>query len=977
MSDSKERQQKLSEARRALLKKRRTGALKSNSAEAPKPTIPKRSNSTPPLASFGQERLWILQQFQPLSTAYNMTNAVALAGTLNVQALKNALKSLVVRHDILRTTFSMQDGNLLQYVHESLDVSLQEKYIAPANVEASIKGLASQPFNLEQAPLLRVALLHTEANHYVLVTVMHHIISDEWSLEVFWRELAKAYGAYLQGNEPDLQSLTISYTDYAIWQRGQAEQGVYDRQLLYWQEHLQGELPLLQLPTDRPRPRMQRYEGGFITSALPGDLSSQLNAISREAGTTLFTTLLAAFQLFLHRYSGQTDILVGTPVTNREQLQTENLMGFFLNTLVFRSDFSQPQSFNDLLKTVHQHSIMGLANQTLPFDLLVDELNPKRDPSYNPIFQVMFVYQDGDPELPEFQGLEAESIQIDAGVSKFDLTLFARNGEENIQLSLEYDSALFNEQTIQRMLGHFKTLLASIVSDTARRTNQLVLLPDIERQQILSEWAQTAASYNTDQCIHHLIEAHAADAIAVRFGKQHLTYGDLNQRANQVAHYLASQGVLAGTPVGLCVERSVEMLIGIVGILKAGGAYVPIDPIYPPDRIQYMLDDAGIKRLLTQTHLLETLPQDKICCIALDNNPALDEQPVTNPTSDATPDHLAYMIYTSGSTGKPKGVRVTHRNLVHSTLARFEYYPHPVGSFLLLSSFGFDSSLVGIFWTLCQGGTLCLPPHQAERDVLQIASLIEEYDVTHLLALPSLYQILLETADTSQLQSLNTVMVAGEACPLPLPTLHNQILPDADLYNEYGPTEGTVWSTVWRIPPEPQRILIGKAIPNMQTYILDTLQQPVPISVTGELYLGGLGITEGYHNRPELTAERFMDNPFGEGKLYRTGDLARYLVDGNIEFLGRVDHQVKISGYRIELSEIETVFTQHPAVTEALVLAVEAFQQPIASDIHDIDQDELLRRFKIHPDAEQILSEIESMSDEAVNALIEQLLGAN
>jgi amino acid adenylation domain-containing protein len=795
---------------------------------------------------------------------------------------------------------------------------------------------------------------------------MHHIISDEWSLDVFWRDFAAGYAA--AGSTPDLPALPLQYSDFAWWQRQQMALGAFEAQLNYWQRQLDGDLPLLQLPTDYPRPRAKGYGGGFVSRTLPAALAGQIGAISRQAGVTLFSTLLAAYQTLLFRYTQQADILVGTPITNRNQAQTEAVIGFFLNTVVMRADFSQPKSFTALLAEVRQQTLSALANQHVPFDRVVEALKPKRDPSYTPMFQVMFVFQEGSAPTPTLSGLSVEPMLVDAGISKFDLTLFARNLARELQLSVEYDSALFERTTAERFLAHFEVLLGSIAAAPDTPISQLNILPPHERKLLLSEWTHTDAPFPAHQRIHDLIAAHPPDSLAVISGDQMLTYGELNRRANQLAHLLLARSLSVGTPVGLCVERSLEMVIGILGILKAGGAYVPIDPAYPEDRIRHILEDAGIAILLTQNHLLSTLPShmDAIC---VDDRSALDPLPHTSPEVMVTPEHLAYMIYTSGSTGRPKGVRVTHRNLVHSTTARFTAYPEPVSRFLLLSSFAFDSSIAGIFWALCQGGALCLPPQNAERDVAQLARIIQRDRVTHTLMLPSLYQVLLDFASPTQLQSLKAVIVAGEACPLTLPEQHYRYLPNASLYNEYGPTEGTVWSTLWRIPPQPRRILIGKAIPNVKTYILDAWMQPVPVGVVGELYIGGAGVSEGYHHRPDLNAERFLVNPFGAGRLYRTGDLARYTDDGNVEFLGRIDNQVKVNGYRIELGEIEAALMQYSGVKEAVVLAIDEASLMEAA----FDTQVMIETLQSSPEAEQLLSEIEGLTDESAAALLKHL----
>lgn len=961
---------KLDAARQALLEKRRKGKTATVTGELQALLTPRPADALP-LASFGQERLWYLQQFQPTSTAYNMTNAVRLRGALDMAALQRAFQSVVDRHEALRTTFALQDGALIQRIAPQVPISITEETPPAAQVEGRIKQLANVRFDLDQGPLLRVTVLREGGDSAVLVVVMHHSIADEWSMGVLWRDLATAYAAHGAGVTPDLPPLPIQYADFAWHQRQEMAAGRFDGQLAHWSALLGGDLPLLQLPADHARPPVQRYEGAFITRALPAALTSRLLTLSRDAAATPFTTLLTAFHVLLFRYTHQTDILVGTPVTNRDRAQTEALIGFFLNTVVLRADFSRATTFAECLAAMRQQTVTALAAQSLPFDRLVDALHPKRDPSYNPIFQAMFVWQEADQKLA-LPGLTAEALSLDAGVSKFDVTLFARLVSDQVVVSLEYNTALFNGDTAERMLRSFETLLHSIVESPTTPVDRLNILPAEARQVVLDQWTQTQRPYPDAQVIHDLIAAQPANALAVIHEQDSLTYGDLNKRANQVAHHLRALGVPARTPVGLCVERSLDMIIGIVGILKAGCAYVPLDPGYPAERIHYIISDAGLGAILTQPHIDLNVSGGNLTVLSL-SDPAIAAHPSTPPAITITPDDLAYLIYTSGSTGTPKGVCVTHRNLVHSTTARFTFFPEAVGRFLLLSSFAFDSSMVGIFWTLCQGGALCLPPPQAEKDVMHLAAIIQRQEITHTLMLPSLYRVLMDFAPRGSLDSLRAVMVAGEACTVALAAQHYALLPKAKLYNEYGPTEGTVWCTAWLIPPAPERILIGKAIPNMQTYILDANQQPVPIGVVGELYIGGVGITPGYHNRPELTAERYVPSPFGAGRLYRTGDLVRYMADGNIEFLGRVDNQVKVNGFRIELGEIEAVIADHRAVTEAVVMVVTDAASPSALDRAGGDLAALQRALTTHPDALHILAEIEQMSEDAAAALVAAL----
>ncbi len=945
MSDISNRQQKIAEARRKLLQKRL--AAKSSSREM---TIPKIESDTPALASSGQQRLWYIQQLRPDSTAYHMTNLTRITGNLNVTALEKSFQKIIENQAILRTGFILRDGVLLQDVQNEIEFELVQKTVFPDNVDTDIQSFVDMPFKLETAPLWRAMLLKTDDTEHYLVMVLHHIISDEWSIDVLWRDLASCYEAYCNDTKPQLPEIDIQYGDYATWHHQQNEENRYSEQLNYWRKQLSGELPILQLPADRPRPPVQQFQGDLIEYRLNSKLSDALQKLSKESNTTLFTTLLAAYQVLLYRYTAQDDILVGIPVANRRQSQTENLIGFFLNTLVMRADFTKTGTFTDFQAQLTRQSLEALKNQDISFDAIVDELKPRRDPGYNPIFQTMFVYQDASAHQPALPDLTLEAIQIDAGVAKFDTTLFARLDGENIQLGLEYDTALFDKSTAESFLAHYQLLLEHIVASPDTDIAEIDILLDKEKS-LLESWNQTAIDYPRDSLIQDLITQHPPDAIAVQSEAGQLTYGELVQRANFIARQLLDKDVVADSRVGLCVERSPEMLIGILGILLSGGAYVPIDPAYPEDRIRYILEDAGIDVLVTESHLQETVSYGIECLI-------LGDDTLENPPEIMTKaDNLAYMIYTSGSTGQPKGVRVTHRNLVHSTTARFEVYEHPLERFLLLSSFAFDSSLVGIFWTLCQGGTLYLPAHEGEKDIQHVAQLINQYNVTHMLALPSLYQILLDFAASDDLYSLKTVIVAGEACSISLVQDHYAILSTTKLYNEYGPTEGTVWSTVWEIPPDATKMLIGHPVPNMQVQIVDANLNSVPIGVNGEILISGDGIADGYHNRPELTAERFIDG------AYRTGDLGRYLPDGTIEFLGRIDHQVKISGYRIETGEIESVLMQYDVVQEAIVIPVQ-HQTKIP-----LSPEELASTI-IENEALSLLEEIENMSeDDAINIL--------
>lgn len=944
MTDSREQ---LSDAKRALLEKLLAG-------KRPPPAdlsgIRPRTADEPARLSFAQERLWFLNQLDPASTAYNMHDAFRLRGALDVTALEQAIKVVIDRHDSLRTVFTATGGKvaprLLPDLHPILDqVDLSHLSDAEQSAEVQRRAVAAAKmrFDLAQGPLIYVGLARLAADDYALFISLHHSISDEWSNGIFWRELGTAYDAITQGRIPTLADLPVQYADYAYWQRQWLNESLIQKQLTYWKNQLGDEHTLIQLPTDRPRPAVQSYRGALRSINLPTSILPALDALGQQAGATPFMVVLAAFQALLHRYTGQAQISIGTPIANRNRPEIEPLIGFFLNTLVLRADLSDNPSFATLLARAKDTALNAYANADLPFEKLVDELHPRRDLSYNPLFQVMLVYQEETSVLQRLPGLTTEVIPVDGGVAKFDLTLFVTRQAEGLRLAMEYASDLFDAATIDRMLNHAGTLLSATLENPSCLVSRLPLMSAAEQHRLVNDWNATEADYPRDQRIHNLIEAYAdqtSNALAVIYERETITYAQLDMRANQLAHHLIGLGVQPGDRVALCVERSVEMIVGIVGILKAGAAYVPLDPAYPQDRLAFVLADTAAPVVITQPHLKGILPASDARIVVLDSlGTQVSSQPTTRPIVPVTPDHLAYVIYTSGSTGKPKGVPISHRNLVHSTTARFHFYPEPVKRFLLLSSFAFDSSVVGLFWSLCQGGTLVLPRQKQEQDVYDIAALIARHNISHMLCLPSLYYLLLEHGGAGNLGSLKSVIVAGEACTADLVRAHYRLLPRTTLYNEYGPTEGTVWATACAIPADfnGSVVPIGKPIPNMRVYVLDAQQQPVPLGVAGELYIGGEGLTAGYLNRPELTAERFIANPFHKTeRLYRTGDLVRWQPDGQLTFLGRVDQQVKIRGHRIELEEIEAVLLDLEGIGQAVVIA--RAEAPPALDPDDLDE---------------------------------------
>jgi amino acid adenylation domain-containing protein len=879
--------------------------------------------------SFAQERLWFINQLEGAAATYNMPAALRLIGTLDLPAFRQAIAEISRRHETLRTSFSTNNGIPTQLIHaaaiefEVIDLQhladSDRKLILTEHIQQS----ALTPFNLEIAPLIRSSLLQLSETESIFCINMHHIISDGWSIGVLIQELSALYSAYCVGATSPLPELAIQYADFALWQRQWLSGEVLAQQLQYWVSQLQGAPELLQLPTDRPRPSLQTYHGKTINFTLSRELSQQLQGISRQMGSTLFMTLMAAFATLLYRYSGQTDVMIGSPIANRHRSEIESLIGFFVNTLVLRTRLEDNPSFVQLLAQVRETTLQAYEHQDLPFEQLVQALQPQRSMSHSPLFQVMFVLQNaplGEIELP---GLTLCELAHDSTVSQFDLTLSMAETPMGLDCAWEYSTDLFETSTIERMASHFENLLSAIVANPQQPMSELPLLSESERERLLIEWNDTQTTYPQDKCIHQLFEVQVEktpDPIAVVFEQQELTYRQLNERANQLANYLQTLGVKPEVLVGICVERSIEMVVGLLAILKAGGAYVPLDPSYPTERLSYMLSDAGIQVLLTQEGLLSTLPSyaARVVCVDTDWR-LIAPHSSENLVTDVRADNLAYVIYTSGSTGQPKGVPIEHHSLCNLAQAQKHLFGvNPTSRMLQFASIGFDASVSEIFMALTSGARLILGTAAALMPGDDLKQILDRALVTHVTLPPSALSVL----PKNELSSLGQIIVAGEACPL---ELAHQWAVGRRFFNAYGPTESTVCATMSLISENSAKLLIGRPIANTQIYILDRHLHPVPIGVAGELHIGGEGLARGYLNRPELTHAKFIPNPFSpeaSARLYKTGDIARYLPDGNIEFLGRIDHQVKIRGFRIELGEIETVLSNHPQVQQAVAIAI-------------------------------------------------------
>ena len=907
------------------------------------PPVKPRDSSDPAPLSFAQERLWFLEQLEPEAAVYNICRASRLLGNLSASALEASLNEIVSRHETLRTAFRSIDGKPVQIVQPSADISIKTVDLSSlsedtrqTDIALTIKAETERAFDLSTGQLLRCTVIRARNDDHVVILATHHSVSDAWSMGILTRELWRLYEAFSKGKPSPLKHLPVQYSDYAVWQRNWLQGGVLKWQLDYWKERLR-DLPVLDLPTDRLRKPRQSFCGARLAIVLPEELTRSVNELSASLAVTPFMTLLASFQVLLYRYTGQEDLVVGSPVANRRRPEVEGLIGFFVNTLVLRADLSGNPSFSEFLLRVRETCIGADANQDLPFEKLVQELQPERDQSRNPLFQVMFVLQNATRPFTGIAGLRTEPVEIATTRSPFDLSLFLRERDGKYIGYIEYSTDLFDRDRIERMAGHYRTLLEAIVADPNQSIATVPILTEAERHQILVEWNDTAADYPTDKCIHHLFEEQVEqtpDVIALEFEDQQITYRELNQRANQLAHYLRRLGIGPEKLVGLCVDRSIEMVVGLLGILKGGGAYVPLDPAYPKERLRFMLEDSYAWILLTKERLvangrwkandgdpLYSIFDLRLPVVCLDRDrQKIEQQSRDNPSRNNTPQNLAYVIYTSGSTGKPKGVAVEHRNttaLLH--WARCVFTPKELSAVLASTSICFDLSVFELFVPLSGGGKVILV-----ENVLELPNCTGRHQVTLINTVPSAMAELLGM--NSLPESLQTVNLAGE--PLRC-DLVEQIYSCGNVnkvYDLYGPSETTTYST-FTLRASNQPSTIGRPIANTRIYILDGSLQPVPVGVTGEIFIGGAGVAREYLNRPELTAEMFIADLFKKGqggRLYRTGDWGRYLPNGNIEFIGRMDNQVKIRGYRIELGEIETILTTHPTVKDCVIVACES-----------------------------------------------------
>ncbi|MBW4550124.1 MAG: amino acid adenylation domain-containing protein [Aphanocapsa sp. GSE-SYN-MK-11-07L] len=877
--------------------------------------------------SFAQQRLWFFDQLQPGSSLYNLSGAVRLLGQLDAIALEQSFNEIVQRHETLRTSIQTINDQPVQVIAPHVTFPLKRidlKHLSQEMQQTEILRLANQdaqqPFDLAQQPLLRITLVSLNGTEHVMFLTMHHIVSDAWSMEILMREFSALYTAFSQGQPSPLPTLPIQYADFAIWQRQWLQGGVLNKHLSYWCHQLSGNLPVLQLPIDRPRPRLQTFQGATYRFCLCSELTALLKALSQKAGTTLFMTLLAAFKTLLYRYTAQEDIIVGSPIANRNRVEIEGLIGFFVNNLVLRSHLADNPTVWELLDRVQQVTLAAYEHQDLPFEQLVEALQPERDLSYSPLFQVKFALENGSEIELQLPNLTLEFLRQDNPTAKLDLSLdMGEDVSGQLEGIFEYNTDLFDRTTIVRMAEHLSCLLSGMVDRPEQRLSELPLLTESEQHQLLVAWNNTQTDYPQKQCFHQRFEAQVKqtpDAIALVFKDEQLTYHELNHRANQLAHYLQKQGVKPEVIVGLCVERSLLQIVGLLGILKAGGAYLPLDPTYPLERLAFMLSDSQVPILLTTQQLAADRIKPDLPVICLDTDwDSIAQESGQNPESGVTIENLAYLIYTSGSTGTPKGVLVPHAGLVNLTEDKIRTCQvQPKSRVLQFFSLSFDASIPELVMSLGAGAALHLAPPEDLLPGPSLMRLLREQAITHITLPPSA----LAALPAEELPALQMVLVGGEA---PTPELIAQWSNRRRFINAYGPTETTVNASM--VVCSDSQLPTLRPAANKQLYILDHHLQPVPIGVPGELYIGGVGLARGYHQRPEKTAEAFVPNPFSrelDSRLYKTGDLACYGNEGHIKLLGRLDHQVKLRGFRIELGEIEALLVQHPDVQDSVVI---------------------------------------------------------
>jgi amino acid adenylation domain-containing protein len=906
--------------------------------------------------SHTQQRLWFINQLDPSGSVYNIPAALRLSGSVNPEALQKSLNDLVARHESLRSRFQSVDGIPYCVIEPHASAALEQMDltgIAQIGREAMALRAADdfvrRRFDLTSAPLLRTLLIRTDDDLHVFAFALHHIIADGLSINVFLTELRAIYKHHVSGAPLQLPELSRQFVDYIEWERRSFAQGSLDEHEAFWKRQLTDLPSLLQLPTDRPRPIVQTSRGAHMAIQLSPDLTSQLTMFARNRGATLFMVLLAALEVLLHRYSGETDIAVGSVIANRNRIEMENVIGFFANTIVLRGDLSGNPTVNGLLARVRDVALNAYAHQDMPFDLLVDTLSTKRALDHSALFQVLLVLHKFVLAEFDMANLRCQAVERPGVTARFDISVDIFELPQGLRVYFEYNTDLFYTATIERMMQHYERLLVEFVSRPEANIDQLEMLTPSERQRMLVEWNNTAVAC-AERTVHGLFEEQAArngDAAAVLFQDTQIGYAELNASANRLAHYLRSLGIGRDSLVGVCLERSTDMVVAVLGVLKAGAAYVPLDPAFPKDRINFMAADAKLEAVIIQTGLLAAVETPCSRTVSLDGDASrIAGQPSDNPAPLTDPHSLAYVIYTSGSTGLPKGVMITHGSVVNF-LRSMQREPGITAAdrFVAVTTLSFDIAGLEIFGPLTSGGTVVLASRAVALDGASMAELLDQSEATLLQATPAAWRLLIESGWRGRAGL--KMLCGGEALPRDL--AEKLLSLGGELWNLYGPTETTIWSTVSRIIDVDRPISIGRPIANTQLYLLEPGGHPAPIGVVGELFIGGDGVARGYLNRDEITAEKFttLDLPLlGATRVYRTGDMARFLADGSLVFLGRRDHQVKVRGFRIELGEIETILAAHPGVKQSVVHVREdspgdqrlvAYVVPTASEAFDAD----------------------------------------
>ncbi|WP_165864188.1 non-ribosomal peptide synthetase [Capsulimonas corticalis] len=927
--------QDLSPAKRALLELR----LKQQNRLTDNAAIPRRALESATPLSYTQELLWLQHQMTP-GSAYNVPRAMRLEGELDIDALSATLVDLVRRHEILRTRYMEVDGHPVQVIDadvppmlETIDLRSLPETDREAEVAKLVYERVSRPFDLRVDRLLKATLLRLSPLENVLILVTHHIASDGWSRDVLFRELSALYDAHHRGEPAQLPEMPIQYADYAVWQRDALQGETLQKEMDYWKRKLAGAPALLELPIDYPRPTTQTFEGAIVRRHVltHGELT-RLKAIGLEEKATLFMTVLACVKTLLYRHTGQDDIVVGTPISGRDRAETQNLLGYFMNTLALRTGFSGQSTFREMLREVRSTTLGAFEHQNAPYVKLFREMNPERNFSYNPVFQVLFGFGRGATAPFTLANIISTPFAVDRGVSKFDLTISSSEVESGLLVGFEYNTALFRPETVAAMADRMGILMKGILENPDIPIADLPLIGGAERRQLLEEWSGAQADYPAASSLQELFEAQARrtpDTVAVEFPGCALTYAQLNARANQTAHLLQSYGIGPNAPVGVLMERAPDLIVALLGILKSGGAYVPLDTAFPSERIQTILATAAATLVVTQQSLTGRLAGFEGCIVPLDHkaNP-LNQQDDRNPESATSPNDLAYVMFTSGSTGRPKGVAVTHASLTHYVRAAAQTYGlKSTDRVLQFASICFDTSIEEIFPCLTIGATLVVRTREMLDTLADFWKLAGEWRLTFL-SLPTAFWHELARAASNHADaippSLRLIVIGGEKARADrLATWRKYYGQTVQIINTYGPTEGTVVATACDITAdESSEIPIGHPLPNVRVYVLDEWEQPVPRGVTGEIYIGGAGVARGYLNDAARTEERFLSSPFVSGdRLYRSGDLGRYRADGEIEFMGRRDNQIKIRGFRIELGEIENALALHPGVADAAALA--------------------------------------------------------